>query len=87
MNEFEADKDWYVKVDGVPHPVGKNHIGVTCQVCDDRQAGHKVEETYDEAIILYEDNGVLMKLPRHPLTTYVCCKCFRNIMGPIVTCG
>lgn len=87
MTEFEDDKSWLVRVDGVPHLVGRNHIGMTCHMCGESQTGHKVYEDQDEAVIVYEHNGKPINIPRHPLTAYVCCQCFRHIMGPIVPCG
>ena len=66
-----------------PHFVSASCQGEKCNVCAQleipilRDATHKVGEE-----ILFDDPQQI----RHNLTAYVCCSCFRNIMGPAVPC-
>lgn len=80
-------KEEFIKKEGVSHYVLPNHIGMTCHICQSKPAAHKLYEDSDEAVLLYEENGVQKTIMRHPLTAYACCSCFKHVMGPIVGCG
>ena len=69
-----------------PTPIGSHHVSASCtgELCNlcahagEKQAAtHKVGEE-----IAFDDPGPM----RHNLTAYVCCACFRKIMGPAVPC-
>ena len=65
------------------HFVSASCQGEHCNVCAIASgtltdATHKVGEE-----IPYDDPT---PFPRHNLTAYVCCDCFRNIMGPAAPC-
>jgi hypothetical protein len=45
--------------------------GVTCQVCGQQPAAHKLEE------VIFDDDPQPI---RHPLTAYACRRCFAGIM-------
>jgi len=64
-----------------PHFVSTSCRGVNCHICHDKgleaPSSHKVGEE-----IAHDEPG----LPRHNLTAYVCCACFRSIMGNAVPC-
>jgi hypothetical protein len=69
------------------HFVSACCTGVKCR-CGD-PASHKVEEaifvddpSQDKSLGRIER----AMLQRHPFTQYVCCKCFRALMGPAVAC-
>ncbi len=65
------------------HFISKTCEGVWCHMCKDNvmhvPATHKVGEE------IAVDAPGSEKL-RHNLTAYVCCDCFRKIMGPAVPC-
>ena len=58
------------------HFVPRTCVGETCR-CGE-PATHKVAEEID----WYDQ----MRNQRHPFTAYVCCRCFRQIMGDAVAC-
>ena len=60
--------------------------GQKCGMCPET-ATHKVGQDEDEAVAVFVHEGKELRIPHHPLTQYVCCKCFRTIMGMIVQCG
>lgn len=68
------------------HMVLLSCAGQSCGMCK-AQATHKVEQDADEAEVVAMYNGKEVYLPHHPFTQYVCCKCFRQIMGAAVQCG
>jgi len=52
--------------------------------CDGRKCGICLEAaTHKVAEEVFDDDP---DKNRHPLTSYVCCKCFRKIMGQAATC-
>lgn len=56
--------------------------GEKCHCGND--AYHKVgEEMIDGDPTLLSSVAGLPTIGRHTLTTYVCCECFRKIMGPV----
>jgi hypothetical protein len=69
------------------HCVSQSCKGERC-FCG-QPATHKVEETIfdDDESAWTSIPGLSERTPtRHPFTAYVCCKCFRRIMGPAVFC-
>ena len=52
-------------------------LGEDCTICH-RQAEHKVAEE-----IMDDDPNPI----RHGFSAYLCCRCFRLVMGPAVGCG
>jgi hypothetical protein len=70
----------------IPHLVPEWCLGEKCSMCK-KPASHKVYQDSDEAVTKHEFDGKTVEVPHHPLTAYVCCRCFRKIMGPIVWCG
>lgn len=67
------------------HKVLPNCNGEKCSMCG-VDATHKVYQDEEEAVSEMELDGVSYVVPHHPLTAYVCCVCFRKIMGPVVMC-
>lgn len=61
----------------VKHFVSASCAGEKCTMCG-KDATHKVGEE-----IPWDD---LLGSMRHNFTAYVCCDCFRLIMGPAVVC-
>lgn len=59
------------------HFVSESCIGEKCTMCG-KNATHKVGEE-----IAWDD---VDNMNRHNYTAYVCCDCFRLIMGPAVVC-
>lgn len=60
----------------VPHFVSGSCKGEFCRICN-APASHKVGEE-----IAWDDPNKI----RHNLTAYVCCKHFKEIMGPFAPC-
>lgn len=58
------------------HFVSRTSAGEACRICGG-QAAHKV----GEEIPPDDPRG-----HRHNLTAYVCCQCFRMVLGPRVSC-
>ena len=67
----------------ISHTIPFYIIGEKCSVCK-KPASHGVEEILGACVVKL-NNG--MEILGHPFTNYVCCKCFRKIMGIAVTCG
>jgi hypothetical protein len=59
------------------HFVSASCGGETCSICH-RPATHKVSEE-----IMDDDERPI----RHPLAAYLCCRCFRLVVGPAAKCG
>jgi hypothetical protein len=70
----------------IPHLIDPSYVGEKCSMCK-RPASHKVEQCADEAVSRIMVEGKEIVLPHHPLTNWVCCRCFKKIMGWIVKCA
>lgn len=79
MKHVEFNKD-------LGHMVLLSCAGQSCGMCNSPST-HKVGQDEDEAVAVYVDNGKELVIPHHPFTQYVCCKCFKQIMGWAVQCG
>ena len=60
----------------IMHYISEYNKG-TCSLCGDKST-HKIGEE------IPEDDPAQQQ--RHNFTNWVCCDCFRNIMGPAVFC-
>lgn len=58
------------------HFVSRSAVGEACRICG-AGAAHKLGEE-----IPHDDPW----RARHNLTAYVCCRCFRMVLGPAVAC-
>lgn len=71
------------------HRISECCVGVWCRICR-KPATHKVGEELFEDVDFAEitfDDGTKIRAPkRHPFTAYLCCPCFRQVMGPAVFC-
>ena len=69
----------------IGHFVSKSCAGELCSVCYHKgmsvPASHKVGEE------IPSDEPTVLGMGRHNLTAYVCCPCFRLIVGPAAPCG
>lgn len=57
------------------HYVPESSQGETCHKCRKEPAKHKVAELMPE---IYDVDSIYN---RHPLTAYLCCNCFGDLMG------
>lgn len=64
-----------------PHFVSASCGGVSCHICQDE--GKKVPSSHKVGEEIPHDDPFQA---RHNLTAYVCCACFRKIMGKAVPC-
>ena len=63
------------------HYIPESAEGEKCGVCG-CTAYHKVEEVLpDAAFKTLKEMVNATTIMRHPFTTYLCCKCFSNVMG------
>ena len=71
------------KIKTINHFVSMYCNGEKCKICK-ADATHKLEETIFDDEPNPQINGFSMR--RHHFTVYVCCNCFRIIMGKGVLC-
>jgi hypothetical protein len=74
MKDINMDLDKQV----INHPVNVSYLYNNCK-CG-KFATHKVTEEYPEPA---------KTIDRHPFTTWMCCECFGDLMGPVALrfCG